>query len=124
MADDKVVKRNSKSGNRKRDASIYMLNAVWFKANGGERRYREYLKAVGPMIRTVGARKLKSFIVDRALVGEFDADLLYFVEYPDWQAYKDFATSADHHKVAYLREEALEKTIVLRCKRPDQSFWS
>jgi uncharacterized protein (DUF1330 family) len=123
MPEMKLIEKKTKKGKNKADMDVYMLYAVWFKTGGGERRYREYLNAVGPLIRKVGGRKLKSLVVDRELIGEFDADLIYFVEYPDWQAYKDFANSADHHKVAYLREEALDKTIVLRCKRPDQSYW-
>jgi uncharacterized protein (DUF1330 family) len=124
MPEVKVIEKSKKRSKRRKDTSVYMLYAVWFKADGGEQRYRKYLKTVGPLIRNVGGRKLKSFVVDREVIGEFDADLIYFVEYPDWQAYKDVANSADYHKVAYLREEAVEKTIVLRCKRPDHSYWA
>jgi len=105
------------------DTRAFMLNAVWFKSNGGESRYRDYLKKVSPLIHKVGGRKLKSFVADRQLVGEFDADLLFFIEYPNWQAFKDFANSAEYHKLAYIREEALEKQILVRCVRPDRSFW-
>lgn len=99
-----------------------MLNALWFKAEGGEQRYREYMRAVGPLMRSVGGRKLKSFVSDREIIGEFDADLIFFVEYPDWQAFKDFANHPDHHKAAYLREEALEKSILVRCVRPERGY--
>jgi uncharacterized protein (DUF1330 family) len=113
-----------RSGKRKADPSIYMLNAVWFKPDVGEQLYRQYLKVVGPLINRVGGRKLKSLVPDREIIGEFDADLLFFVEYPDWQAYKDFANNAEHHKVAYLRQQALEKSLLIRCSRPERSFWS
>jgi len=121
MPDDNIrdKKNNTK---REQDTSIYMLNAVWFKADGGEEQYRQYLNEIGPLIKRVGGRKLKSFVTDRVLIGEFDADLMFFVEYPDWQAFKDFANSSDHHKVAYLKEEALEKSILVRCTRPERSF--
>jgi len=78
---------------------------------------------MSPLISKVGGRKLKSFIPERGLIGEFDADLLYFVEYPNWQAFKDFANSADYHRIAYIREEALDKQLLIRCGRPDRSFW-
>lgn len=106
----------------RKDSCIYMLNALWFKAEGGEQRYREYMRAVGPLMRSVGGRKLKSFVSDREIIGEFDADLIFFVEYPDWQAFKDFANHPDHHKAAYLREEALEKSILVRCVRPERGY--
>ena len=105
------------------DDVAYMLNAVWFKGEKGERRYRDYLKEISPLIQQVGGRNLKSFIPQRGLVGEFDADLLFFIEYPSWQAYKNFANSAEYHKLAYMREEALDKQILIRCGRPDRSFW-
>ena len=62
-------------------------------------------------------------MVVNSKVGEFDADLLFFIEYPSWQAYKNFANSAEYHKLAYMREEALDKQILIRCGRPDRSFW-
>lgn len=99
-----------------------MLNAIWFKPDGGELRYSKYLKAIGPLIRKVGGRKLKSFVPDRAVIGEFDADLVFFVEYPNWQAFKDFANSPDYHRVAYLREKAIDKSLLIRCTRPETAF--
>lgn len=105
-----------------KDQRIYMLNALWFRADGGEQRYREYLKVVSPLIEAVGGRRLKSFAPDRALIGEFDADLVFFVEYPNWEAYKQFANSAEYHKIAYMRTEALENSFLIRCTRPEKSY--
>ena len=133
MTDNKVSESNvvekttvnvTEIRQRKKKSSIYMLNAVWFNPDNGEALYRKYMKVVGPLIKRVGGRKLKSFVPDRQVIGEFDADLLFFVEYPDWQAFKDFANSSEYHKVAYLKEEALEKSLLIRCVRPERSFWS
>jgi len=99
-----------------------MLNALWFKPDGGEQIYRDYMKAFMPLVKLAKGRKLKSFIADRAIIGDFDADLIYFVEFPSWQAFKDFANSADYHKLAYMREAALEKSLLIRCVRPSPSF--
>ena len=99
-----------------------MMNALWFKAEVGEQRYREYLKEVTPLIKEVGGRRLKSFVPDRELIGEFDADMIFFVEYPDWSAFKQFANSPKFHQIAYIREEAVEKSLLIRCVRPDSSF--
>lgn len=97
---------------------VYMLNALWFKPNGGEARYRQYLKSVDPLISAAGGKKLRSLVPTRALLGEFDADLLFFVEYPDWGAFKQFANSAAYHKIAHLREDAIDKSLLIRCDRP------
>lgn len=101
---------------------VYMLNAVWFKPEDGEQRYREYLKAATPLISSVGGRRLKSFAPDRELIGEFDADLIFFVEYPDWTAFKKFANSPEYHQIAYIREEAVEKSLLIRCVRPETTY--
>lgn len=99
-----------------------MLNAIWFKPEGGDQRYREYLKAATPLINGVGGRRLKSFSPDRELIGEFDADLVFFVEYPDWKAFKQFANSPEYHQIAYIREEAVEKSLLIRCVRPETTY--
>jgi len=104
------------------DEKVFMLNAVWYKPDGGADKYKLYTQAVAPLIRKVEGRKLKGFIPDRAVIGEFDADLVFFVEYPNWQAFKDFANSAEYHKIAYLREEAVTKSLLIRCVRPARGF--
>jgi len=101
---------------------IYMLNALWFKQDGGEARYHEYIKAIEPLVSAAGGRKLRSLVPTRGLIGDFDADLMFFVEYPDWDAFKKFANSADYHQVAHMREEAIEKSLLIRCDRPERSY--
>lgn len=105
-----------------KDERVYMLNAVWFKSGGGERRYREYLKRIAPILESVGGRKLKSFVPERALIGEFDADLIFFIEYPNWQAFKSFAKDPEYHKIAYIRSEAVTNSLLIRCHRPEKSY--
>lgn len=105
-----------------KDERVYMLNALWYKPDGGEDRYREYLKHAMPLIEAVGGRKLKGFVPGRALIGEFDADLVFFTEYPSWKAYKKFANSSEYHKIAYIRTEALTNCLLIRCERPEKMF--
>ena len=64
------------------DKRIYMLNALWFKPQGGRERYDEYLRAAAPLVKKYGGRKLPSYVPEEALLGEFDADLLFVVEWP------------------------------------------
>lgn len=97
---------------------IYVLNALWFKPDGGAERYAKYLTKIVPLIEAAGGRKLHSLVPTRAMIGEFDADLMFFVEFPSWQAFKDFANTTEYHKLAHLREDAIEKSLLVRCDRP------
>jgi len=36
--------------------SIYMLNALWFKPDGGHNKYKEYMKSVSPLLKKYGGR--------------------------------------------------------------------
>ena len=99
---------------------IYMLNAFWFKPDGGEERYNDYMKDALPLIEEAGGQKLRSLVPVRALVGEFDADLMYFIEFPSWSAYRGFANSSAYHKIAYKLRDAVEKSLVIRCERPQK----
>jgi len=66
------------------DEKVFMLNALWFKEDGGSETYEEYIKLASPFIAAVGGKKLDAFQPERAIIGEFDADLVFFIEYPNW----------------------------------------
>lgn len=96
---------------------IVMLNALWFKADGGRERYAEYAKAAAPYVKAVGGKSLPAYKPDRAVIGEFDADLVFFVEYPSWEAFKTFLWNEEYRKNAMpLREGAIEKSLLIRCQ--------
>lgn len=102
------------------DEKIYMLNALWFKADGGRETYQEYIKLASPFIEAVGGKKLDAFKTDKALIGDFDADLVFFVEYPNWQAFKIFVSNEDYQKNAVpVREKALDNSLLVRCSKID-----
>lgn len=122
MSSDNETTVNESTLQSDSDERIYMFNAVWFKPDGGRDKYRKYMRVVIPLIKEVGGRKLKSFVPDRSLIGEFDADLVFFVEYPSWSAFKDFANSPKYHKAAPLRKESIEKSFLVRCVRPEVPF--
>jgi uncharacterized protein (DUF1330 family) len=101
------------------DEKIYMLNALWFKPEGGRERYYDYMQAAGPYVAQYGGRKLDSFIPEESLIGTLDADLIFFVEYPSIQAFQDMIHDEDYKANALpLREAAIEKSLLIRCKRP------
>jgi uncharacterized protein (DUF1330 family) len=93
-----------------------MLNALWFKADGGGQRYGEYGEAVMPILRDVGAEMLfPPLPVEQTLEGGFDPDLIVLVRYPSWEAFDGMWRTDAYSKVAHLRTEALDKAVLTRC---------
>lgn len=94
-----------------------MLNALWFKPQGGAEKYSEYARAARPFVQRLGARVLDAFEPEQAL-GDFDADLFFVVRYPSWEAFQSLVEDPDYNKrVRPLREAALEKSLLIRCRR-------
>lgn len=95
---------------------IAMLNVLWFKGDRGQQRYAEYVKAARPFIEAVGGQIMEAFSPNRVLIGEFDADLVFFVEYPNWAAFKQFSQDTGYREKALpIREQAIEKSLLIRC---------
>lgn len=98
---------------------IYMLNALWFKKDGGREKYLEYGAAVAPLIKIAGAEPLDGFQPEESLLGEWDPDVFFVVKYPSKEAFETMVNGTEYAKIAHLREEALEKSLLIRCKPMD-----
>jgi uncharacterized protein (DUF1330 family) len=96
---------------------IYMLNVLWFQPEVGEARYREYLRAVRDVSTRYGGKKLDSYVPEQALIGEWDADLIFFVRWPDWDTFQKFLADPQFQAVHHLREEALAHSLLIRCRK-------
>ncbi len=68
------------------DGRVYMLNALWFK-EGGAAAYAEYGQAAGPIVEALGGRRLDGFVPTQSLIGDWQPDLLFIVEWPSWEAF-------------------------------------
>ncbi len=99
------------------DERIYMLNALWFKKDGGAETYRRYLKAAGPIVQKLGARVVERYTPDLAIIGDWDPDLFFLVEWPDMATFESLLTNEDYLKIRHLREDALEKSLLIRCRK-------
>ena len=99
------------------DESIYMLNVLWFKKDGGAQKYAEYAAAAQPFVAELGGSMLDGFTPDMALIGEWDPDLFFIVEWPSWDAFTKLPENEGYKKIAHLREEALENSLLIRCSR-------
>ena len=68
---------------------IYMLNALWFKPEGGSESYQKYMDGCAPIFeKNTVLRPLPAFAPNKSVIGKFDADLVFFVEYPSWDTFK------------------------------------
>ncbi len=99
------------------DQPIYMLNALWYKPDGGAEKYQEYLKAAGPIMVKHGGKQLDSYIPEKSLIGEFDADLLFTVQWPSNQVFQAFVNDPEYQAIRHLREEAIVNSLLIRCKK-------
>ncbi len=99
------------------DKPFLMLNALWFKPNGGWERYQQYLSQAGPILRKYGGRAVTGGVPRQAVIGSFDADLVFFVEYPSWAAFQEMIQDPEYKKVLPYREEAIVKSLLIRCEK-------
>ncbi len=95
---------------------VYMLNALWFKKDGGAGKYAEYARAAAPFVAKYGGRALDAFQPTQALIGEFDPDLFFVVEWPSWEAFQKLPQDPGYQPIAHLREEAIENSLLIRCQ--------
>ena len=98
------------------DETFFMLNALWFKEDGGAEKYREYLKAAGPIVAKYGGKGLDAYHPSESIIGTFDADLVFFVRWPSWAVFEKFVADAEYVKIRHLREEAITKSLLIRCE--------
>ena len=99
------------------EEKVYMLNALWFKADGGAEKYAQYTAAAGPFVQELGGRLLEGYAPEVALIGEWKPDLFFIVEWPSWDAFSQLPQNPGYQKIAHLREEALDDSLLIRCAR-------
>ncbi len=100
------------------DEKVYMFNALWFKPDGGMKKYKAYLKAAGPFVARHGGRVIGAYEPVEALIGEFEPDLFFVVEWPSWDVFQGFLADPEYQAVRRLREEALVRSLLIRSREP------
>ncbi|WP_166424635.1 DUF1330 domain-containing protein [Paraglaciecola sp. 20A4] len=98
------------------DEPIFMLNALWFKKDGGLGKYMEYGAAIAPLFKAAGAEVKDNYSPEESLVGDWDPDVFFVVRYPSKAAFMTMVNSPEYAKVKHLREEALDNSFLVRCK--------
>jgi len=99
--------------------AIYMFNALWFKPTGGKEKYSEYAASLAPIFQKAGAELRENYQPEKSLIGEWEPDVFFVVRYPTEEAFISMIESSEYSKIAHLREEALEKSLLVRCKPYD-----
>ena len=94
-----------------------MLNALWFKEDGGAARYAEYAAAAAPFVEGLGGKLIESYTPVSALIGEWAPDLFFVVEWPDWESFSRLLSNPGYQEIAHLREESLRDSLLIRCRR-------
>ena len=100
-----------------KDEQLYMLNVLWFKQEGGAEKYQEYLRAAGPYVAKHGGKSDGAYVPNANIIGEFDADLVFFVEWPNLTAFTEFIQDPGYQAISHLRTEAIRDSLLVRCKR-------
>jgi uncharacterized protein (DUF1330 family) len=83
----------------------------------GAAKYAEYAAAAAPFVDELGGRLVDSYAPMGALIGDWNPDLFFVVEWPDWETFLKLPQNPGYLKIAHLREEALRDSLLIRCKR-------
>ncbi len=108
---------SEKSEAASEDEHFSMLNVLWFKPDGGAEKYKEYLKAAGPFAAKHGGKRDSMYVPEANIIGKFDADLVFFVEWPNQKAFAEFLQDPGYQAVSHLRKEAVRDSLLIRCKK-------
>jgi uncharacterized protein (DUF1330 family) len=100
-----------------KDERIFMLNVLWFKEDGGAAKYMEYMKASGPFAIKHGAKTDGAYLPGANIIGKFDADLVFFVEWPNKQAFLNLIQDPGYQAISHLRDEAISDSLLIQCAR-------
>ena len=97
------------------ESPILMFNALWFKPDGGAEKYREYMAAASPIMVRHGGKKRTGGIPNKAIIGDFDADLIFFIEWPSQAAFQAFIADPEFESARDIREAAIRDSLLIRC---------
>jgi uncharacterized protein (DUF1330 family) len=113
-----TVKNVGAQATEKADERFYMLNALWFKEDGGAEKYQEYMDAAGPFVEKHGGNNGSgAYVPEQAMIGTFDADLLFFVEWPNQEAFLGLINDPGYKAISHLRGEAITDSLLIRCRK-------
>ena len=107
----------------KEEKSILMSDALWFNPERGRERYKTYMEKIRPLLEKHGGHVKNGGIpsnpssVNRQLCWTGDTDLIFMAEYPSWRAFLEFTRDPEYTDVRPYREEAIVKSLLVRCDK-------
>ncbi|PCJ57242.1 MAG: hypothetical protein COA73_10990 [Candidatus Hydrogenedentota bacterium] len=117
--DNTVIAQESQAKEAAADERLFMLNVLWFKEDGGAEKYMEYMKAAGPFVAKYGGKSDQAYVPVANMIGEFDADLIFFVEWPNRAAFLGLVQDPEYKKISHLRGEAIVDSLLIQCSPMD-----
>jgi uncharacterized protein (DUF1330 family) len=57
------------------------------------------------------------YVPEMSLIGTFDADLVFFVDWPSQEAFLAFVQDPGYQAIQHLREEAITDSLLIRCTK-------
>ena len=98
---------------------VYMLNALWFKPDGGAETYARYLDGAAPVVARLGGEMVSQLRPLEALQGDFAPDLTFVICWPSIEAFQALIADPEYQAIAHLRTEAIERGVLTRCESLD-----
>lgn len=99
------------------DSEAYIFQAVWFKKPHGAKRYRTYLNSASPIAERYGAKRVMGLIPKEILQGNLNPDYICVLKWPSIEHYYRFLKDPEYQSITLLREEAVEKVVLIQCHR-------
>lgn len=94
-----------------------MFDTLWFKQDGGAGKYDEYIVAASPFIVKHGGEPADFYEPGQQRIGEFDADLVFLVEWPNAAAFAALIQDPGYQAISQLREEAIVDSLLIRFRK-------
>jgi uncharacterized protein (DUF1330 family) len=88
--------------------TVYMLNLLRFKDDGGEAGYSDYGRSATPVLIKSKARPVLDMRGLTAVISEEEMDRLILVKYASPETFLSMIRSADYRAVAHKRTNAIE----------------
>jgi len=95
---------------------VYELSGLWIRPDGGRDRLDDYYAQIQPIASEYGARPLLKFAGVRSAWGDFLPTEVRVTEWPDKESWDRFLNDRRVAKLAELRDSALSKLTVTRCR--------
>ena len=64
-----------------------------------------------------GGKSDGAYVPEANIIGKFDADLVFFVEWPNQKAFTEFIQDPGYRAVSHLREQAIRDSLLIRCTK-------